>query len=263
MRSFQDLEAGGTFASKRRDSINRKQDLKQAVFKINTSVTSFKLLVLNLGTSKDTPQLRQKLRSTRLQIAQLLKDTLANLKQADDTDQCIEVGARKKIAADVNKLAKDFESVLQEFQKREVQYAPFVHRSVPSSCSTTRELNRNSDEQRTALIESRRHDVLLLDNEIVLNEAIIEEREQGIQEIQNEIVEIHEIFKDLAVLVHEQGDAILEIDKNVYKSHTAIEQGKSQLEKAAKTQKSNSSLTCMLWVIFALVLLIVIIVLTA
>lgn len=50
-----------------------------------------------------------------------------------------------------------------------------------------------------------RQEVLLLDNEIVFNEAIIEEREQGIQEIQQQIGEVNEIFKDLAVLVHEQG----------------------------------------------------------
>jgi Syntaxin len=53
-----------------------------------------------------------------------------------------------------------------------------------------------------------RQEVLLLDNEIAFNEAIIEERDQGMQEIQNQIGEVNEIFKDLAVLVHEQGAVI-------------------------------------------------------
>ena len=47
--------------------------------------------------------------------------------------------------------------------------------------------------------------MLLLDNEIVFNEAIIDEREQGIEEIQQQINGVPEIFKDLAILVHEQG----------------------------------------------------------
>lgn len=47
-----------------------------------------------------------------------------------------------------------------------------------------------------------------MDNEITFNEAIIEERDQGIQEIQHQIGEVNEIFKDLAVLVHEQGAMI-------------------------------------------------------
>lgn len=49
---------------------------------------------------------------------------------------------------------------------------------------------------------------MLLDNEIAFNEAVIEEREQGIHEIQQQIGEVNEIFKDLAVLVHEQGTMI-------------------------------------------------------
>lgn len=40
---------------------------------------------------------------------------------------------------------------------------------------------------------------------MVYNEAVIEEREQGIREIHQQIGEVNEIFKDLAVLVHEQG----------------------------------------------------------
>ncbi|KAI3958472.1 hypothetical protein MKW98_011160 [Papaver atlanticum] len=253
MKSFQDLEAGGTFTSKRRDSIIGKQDPIQAVslgvFEINKSVTTFERLVNDLGTAKDTPQLRRKLRSTRLRIAQLEKYTSAKLKQASE-DQRTEVGASEKLAS----YAKDFEKVLKEFQKaecvateKEKQYASFAPNSVPSSYIPS-EQDRNLDknpEQRTALIESREQDVFLLDNEIVLNEALIEEREQGIKEIPNQIVEVHEIFKDLAALVHEQGDAIHHIDSNVNNSHTAIEQGNSQLEKAAKTQKSNSPLTCL------------------
>lgn len=48
----------------------------------------------------------------------------------------------------------------------------------------------------------------MLDNEIAFNEAVIEERELGIHEIQQQIGEVNEIFKDLAVLVHEQGAMI-------------------------------------------------------
>lgn len=55
---------------------------------------------------------------------------------------------------------------------------------------------------------SCRQEVLQLDNEIVYNEAIIEEREQAIQDIQEQIGEVHEIFKDLATLVHSQGVVI-------------------------------------------------------
>ena len=53
----------------------------------------------------------------------------------------------------------------------------------------------------------------MLDNEIAFNEAVIEEREQGIQEIHTQIGEVNEIFKDLAVLVNDQG---VMIGKGIY-----------------------------------------------
>ncbi|KAL0446448.1 syntaxin-22 [Sesamum indicum] len=272
--SFQDLESGRGNGS-RRGYLNGKQDPTQAVasgiFQINTAVSSFQRLVNTLGTPKDTPELREKLHKTRLHIGQLVKDTSAKLKQASETDHQVEVSASKKITD--AKLAKDFQAVLKEFQKaqrlaaeRETAYTPFVPQAVLPSSYSAGDADISADknpEQRALLVESRRQEVLLLDNEIAFNEAIIEEREQGIKEIQQQIGEVNEIFKDLAVLVHEQGTMIDDIGSNIEGAHAATSQGKSQLVKAAKTQRSNSSLTCLLLVIFGIVLLIVIIVLAA
>ncbi|KAK8578830.1 hypothetical protein V6N13_142104 [Hibiscus sabdariffa] len=271
--SFHDLEAGRPFAS-RQNLINGKQDFTQAVasgiFQINTVVSTFQRLVNTLGTPKDTPELREKLHKTRLHIGQLVKDTSAKLKQASETDHRAGVSASKKVTD--AKLAKDFQAVLKEFQKaqqlaaeRETSYTPSVPQEVHPSSYTADEVDLASDrsaEQRALLVESRRQ-VLLLDNEIAFNEAIIDEREQGIQEIQQQIGEVNEIFKDLAVLVHEQGTMIDDIGTHIENSQAATVQAKSQLLKAAKTQRSNSSLACLLLVIFGVVILIVIIVLVA
>ncbi|KAH0660620.1 hypothetical protein KY285_029232 [Solanum tuberosum] len=251
--SFQDLESGRSVGP-RRGFVNGKQDTTQAVasgiFQINTAVSTFQRLVNTLGTPKDTPELREKLHKTRLHIGQLVKDTSTKLKQASETDHRVEVSASKKITD--AKLAKDFQAVLKEFQKaqrlaaeRETAYTPFVPQAVLPSSYTDGEVDVSSDkgqEQRALLVESRRQEVLLLDNEISFNEAIIEEREQGIQEVQQQIGEVNEIFKDLAVLVHEQGTMIDDIGSNIENSHAATAQGRSQLAKAAKTQRSNSSL---------------------
>ncbi|KAB2632279.1 syntaxin-22-like [Pyrus ussuriensis x Pyrus communis] len=274
--SFRDLEAGrGSNYSRRGDLGNGKQDPTQAVasgiFQINTAVSTFQRLVNTIGTPKDTPELREKLHKTRLHIGQLVKDTSEKLKQVSERDHHTEVNASKKITD--AKLAKDFQAVLKEFQKaqrlaaeRETAYAPFVPQAVLPSSYTASEIDVNSEkspEQRALLVESRRQEVVLLDNEIAFNEAIIEEREQGIQEIQQQIGEVNDIFKDLAILVHEQGTMIDDIGSNIEGAHAATGQAKSQLVKASKTQRSNSSLSCLLLVIFGIVLLIVIVVLAA
>lgn len=272
--SFADLESGRPLGGGRRGPGGARQDPTQAVaagvFQITTNVATFQRLVNSLGTAKDTPELREKLHKTRLQIAQLVKDTSAKLKQASDLDHNAQVSASKKIAD--AKLAKDFQGILNEFQRaqriaaeRETTYTPFSAQATLKQSS----YNNNDDssleklsEQRP-LVESRRQELLLLDNEIVFNEAIIEEREQGIQEIQQQIGEVNEIFKDLALLVHDQGTEFDDIQSNIEGSYAATAQGRSQLAKASRTQRSNSSLVCLLLVIFGIILLIVVIVLVA
>ncbi|KAH9606105.1 hypothetical protein KSS87_019657 [Heliosperma pusillum] len=266
--SFQDLEAGGRRPlTSRNNLLNTKQDPTQTVasgiFQINTAVSTFQRLVNTLGTPKDTPQLREKLHKTRLHIGELVKDTSAKLKQASEKDHNANVSASRKIAD--AKLAKDFQAVLKEFQKaqrlaaeRETVYTSFVPQAVLPSSYTASEIDvspDNTQEQRAVLVEARRQEVLLLDNEISFNEAIIEEREQGIQDIQNQIGEVNEIFKDLAVIVHDQGVMIDDIGSNVENAHAATAQGRSQLAKASKTQKSNSSLVSCAFLCYDLVTL--------
>ncbi|WZY78344.1 hypothetical protein YC2023_024728 [Brassica napus] len=286
--SFQDLEAG---RGRSRKTNGGRQDSTQAVasgiFQINTGVSTFQRLVNTLGTPRDTPELRDKLHKTRLHIGQLVKDTSAKLKEASETDHQTGVNPSKKIAD--AKLAKDFQAVLKEFQKaqqtaaeRETAYAPLVPPSAQTTSYSAGEADKIS-EQRAQVMESKRlvgdtrtslsvatylplvcrQELVLLDNEIAFNEAVIEEREQGIQEIHTQIGEVNEIFKDLAVLVNDQGVMIDDIGTHIDNSRAATSQGRSQLAQAAKTQRSNSSLTCLLLVIFGIVLLIVIIVLAA
>ncbi|CAH8271330.1 unnamed protein product [Arabidopsis lyrata] len=276
--SFQDLEAGTRFQTPNRFTGGRQQrpssrgdpsqEVAAGIFRISTAVNSFFRLVNSIGTPKDTLELRDKLQKTRLQISELVKNTSAKLKEASEADLHGETSQIKKIAD--AKLAKDFQSVLKEFQKaqrlaaeREITYTPVVTKEIPTSYNApeldTDESLRTSQQQ-TLLLQSRRQEVVFLDNEITFNEAIIEEREQGIREIQEQIGEVNDMFKDLAGLVNHQGVIVDDINSHIDNSHAATTQATAQLRKAAKTQRSNSSLTCLLILIFGIVLLIVIIV---
>lgn len=289
--SFQDLEGGrplptarrrgkeesiivaGTASGSggRRSSIGSTQSAaaSQAVaggiFQINTAVSSFKRLLNDLGTSRDTPQLREKLHKTRQHIGQLVKETSARLKEASETDQHQEVSASKKVAD--AKLAKDFQAILKEYQKaqqlaaeRETAYTPFVPQVAESSgySSTVPHSSAELNQEQQLLIESRKQEFVQLENETSFNEAIIEERDQGIKEIQNQITEVNEIFKDLAVLVNEQGIVIDDIGSNIESSHHATAEAKTQLAKASKSQKSRRCLSC--WVPLAILSVVIIIV---
>jgi len=287
--SFQDLEGGRPLPMRRRskdegiiiagrasgsgsgstENAAASQAVAGGIFQINTAVSSFKRLLNDLGTSRDTPQLREKLHKTRQHIGQLVKETSARLKEASETDQHQEVSASKKIAD--AKLAKDFQAILKEYQKaqqlaaeRETAYTPSVPQVAQSSSylSNVPDSNAEVNQEHQLLIETRKLEFLQLENEVSFNEAIIEERDHGIKEIQNQISEVNEIFKDLAVLVNEQGVMIDDIGSNIEGSYVGTAEATTHLVKASKSQKSRKCLSC--WVplaILGVVIIIVIIVL--
>lgn len=72
----------------------------------------------------------------------------------------------------------------------------------------------------TIYLKQCRQEVLLLGNEVAYNEAIIDERDQGIRDVQLDIAQSNEIFRDLAVLVHNQraviGETLIVQLKNIF-----------------------------------------------
>ncbi|EEF49305.1 syntaxin, plant, putative [Ricinus communis] len=247
--SFQDLQSGkrpSSSSSASAMSRSPSQAVAAGIFQINTAVAGFRRLVDSIGTAKDTPEHRQKLHNTRQRILQLVKDTSAKLKAVSESDHQANVNASKKI--EDAKLARDFQTTLQEFQKvqqlaseRESTYSPSLP-SLPPAAAYFPDLRFYL----YILFFSLKHlavlqEVLLLDNEIAFNEAVIDERDQGIREIQEQIGQVNDIFKDLAVLVHEQGVVIDDIQSNIDSSAAATSQAKVQLAKASKSVKSRTS----------------------
>ncbi|OMO85597.1 hypothetical protein CCACVL1_10086 [Corchorus capsularis] len=256
--SFQDVR-GGSRPSSSMASKSPSQAVAAGIFQINTAVAAFLRLVDAIGTAKDTPDHRQKLHNTRQKILQLVKDTSAKLKALSESDHDPNVNPSKKI--EDAKLARDFQTTLQEFQKvqqlaseRESTYSPAA---PPPSLPTTSASDDSWEptlpqEKQPFVMQQRRQELVLLDNEIAFNEAMIEEREQGIREVEVQIGEVNDIFKDLAVLVNDQGVIIDDISSNIDSSSVATTQARVQLARASKSVKSRTS-WC--WWVLAIVVL--------
>ncbi|KAJ7976326.1 Syntaxin-22 [Quillaja saponaria] len=262
--SFQDIQSGAKQSGGRRiDSQSQSQAVAAAIFQINTAVGAFRRLVDAIGTTKDTAEHRQKLHNTRQRILQLVKDTSAKLKALSESDINTDTNPSKKI--EDAKLARDFQTTLQEFQKvqhlaseRESTYTPVAPASsLPTSSASDEHLGPDRDQESQPFLRvQKRQEILLLDNEISFNEAMIEEREHGIREVQDQIGQANEIFKDLAVLVHEQGVVIDDIHSNIDTSAGETTEAKVHLVKASKSVKSRQNWCC--WVLIIIVVVVVI-----
>lgn len=71
----------------------------------------------------------------------------------------------------------------------------------------------------------------MMEEEVDMN--MLREREYAIRKIESDIVEVNQIFKDLATMVHDQGEVIDSIEANIESTGIQIHEGTQQLIKAS------------------------------
>lgn len=76
------------------------------------------------------------------------------------------------------------------------------------------------------------------------NSKMAEHREQEVTKIVKSIVDLHDIFKDLAGMVQEQGTVLDRIDYNVEQTQTKVSEGFRQLQRAEVYQRKNRKMYC-------------------
>jgi hypothetical protein len=75
---------------------------------------------------------------------------------------------------------------------------------------------------------------LTMENDINLTQ--LREREAALRKLENDIVDVNMIFKDLAVMVHDQGDMIDSIESNVEQVQIRVNEANSHLQSAKNSQ---------------------------
>lgn len=94
-------------------------------------------------------------------------------------------------------------------------------------------------------------------------EVNAEQRSAEICQIASSISDLHTIFKELAVLVIDQGTILDRIDYNIEQVVATSQEANKQLQKAEKNQKSNRAMKCILvLVVINLVLICILVVKT-
>lgn len=89
------------------------------------------------------------------------------------------------------------------------------------------------------------------------------QRSREIDQIASSISDLHTIFKELAVLVIDQGSILDRIDYNIEQVVLQSAEANNQLQQAAKSQKSNRAMNCIYCLVLINFLLLLILILRA
>lgn len=85
----------------------------------------------------------------------------------------------------------------------------------------------------------------------------IEERERDVKHIESQMIVVNEIYRDLSVIVSQQGQELNSIEANIDSTSEYVESGTQHINKAAKYQKSSRSYLCVLLMLLLVIITIV------
>lgn len=151
-----------------------------------------------------------------------------------------------------DRLTNDFSDALKNFQviqRTAVQKQKESVSRARANSVITRIGSANESSQGPNLIDlqsptgqqppqqQQQQSVLQIEEEVDLE--TMREREQAIRKLESDILGVNQIFKELATLVHEQGEVIDSIEANVESAHIYVEEGVQDITKAREYQVSN------------------------
>lgn len=88
----------------------------------------------------------------------------------------------------------------------------------------------------------------------------IEDRQKDILALEKNVFDVNQLFKDMSVLVHDQGEKLDNIESNITQTATHVEEGNIELRKAERHRKRSRR--CML-IVAGIVTVIIVVVIIA
>lgn len=97
--------------------------------------------------------------------------------------------------------------------------------------------------------------------------AQLEERETALRQIETDIIGLNDMFRDIGIMIQDQGDMIDHIEAHVETAHLAVRKGEREVVKAHKYKRRSRKLTlciiCIILTIFLILIIVIVIILAA
>ncbi|XP_055899065.1 syntaxin-7-like [Biomphalaria glabrata] len=240
------------------DVINLTEQIRSNIFKINNGANALERAMKNIGSERDSDQLRDKIHETSQTTNKIVQNTTQLLR----TSSTKKADKQQKIQLDL--LRSNFQDAVERFQASQKKAAVKVKTAMTLGAPTRKPLvSINEDYSRTASEESLQRTQVLKEQQVVIEDdlTLIREREERIRQLEADILDVNEIFRDLGALVNAQGEVLDTIDNNVERAFVNVESGRDQLIKAADYQrKSRKKMCCLLVILLVIAIIVTIIV---
>lgn len=235
-------------------------ELSDKLFSLTSSIGRLSNLLAQLGTRRETERVRDRVQSLLNETSDGFKEIGEGLKKVQAWP---DLSPSQKYTQ--GKLNQEFKASLTEFQglqrqalekQRASATAAKVALEQDSAISPSAATGQGQQTQQQLLEQQPR---LANQEEVDYQENLIIERESEIRNIEQSVGELNELFRDVAHMVHEQGQSLDVISANVTSTRDDTQNADQQLRTASRHQKSARGKACILLVILVIVLTVIIV----
>jgi len=222
---------------------------------IGNNIVQIRQMTNQIGTSKDSEELRKRMNYVATQTNHLVKGVTQDFRMLDSVERSND--RNKKVQK--GKLMKEFEITVTNL-KQVTSIAAQKEKNTPVPQSTFHrrtddvyaepEFDSSTRDNERLVADQRFHE---LEQERIFQEDVVRQRNEDIKQIEKAVVEVNEMFVDVAQLVADQGQMIDNIESNVEKGAQETKAAVSELKKASEYQKSSRSKMCVLLIIILII----------
>jgi len=208
------------------------QNVGTNIQKILQNVSSMQRMITQIGTPQDTQQLQNQLHQIQHYTGQLAKDTSKQLKELNGypPEQALDPRQwklqRERLQADFTKALDNFQRAQRAAaQKEKDVIKKYKNQGVPPGEEGGSNLIDIEGQSRTQMVMEEEQ-----------NLEYLHERERSIAQLEADIGDVNQIFKDLAAMVHDQGEIVDSIEANVESASIRVNEGSEELRMAERYQ---------------------------
>jgi len=252
----------------RRDADFQKlaQNIGSNIQKILQNVSSMQRMIAQIGTPQDNQQLQNQLHQIQHYTGQLAKDTSTHLHDLSNGVSTLSQSEQRQWRLQKERLHNDFTKALNGFQaaqrtaaqkeKDVIKRAKGAQAGLAGPNQGGKNLIEIEEGQQNQEEQQRRKQMLIQEE---YDMEQLQERERSIRQLESDILDVNTIFKDLATLVHDQGEMIDSIEANVESTHVRVQEGTEHLRQAETYKMMKRKKMC--YIVAALLVIFVIVVL--
>ncbi|XP_064545560.1 syntaxin-12 [Drosophila montana] len=226
--------------------VSLSEDIGHNITSIHSSTKQLEKQLKLIGTAKDLSALREKIHSINTKSNARVQTTSQDLQRL----QAVVRHGDRQQKLQLDKLTQGFQDVVEKYSMLQKRISQATRQSYQMAAEAERESVMSA---RTELLQLQRQDQAELEQQ----HSMLVERQRQVEQIEADILDVNVIMNKISTMVVEQREVVDNMETLIDRTAADVEEGRSELQKAAASRNSHRRKILILLVIAVIIGLVV------